>query len=229
MTQEKLVVRNYGRFRARPGLWSHGFLVDYLCPKCKRSLNSKCELLDVGDACPNCKAAYDFAEEVKQAYSEFQTKASLKEMQKHAEHLVHEQQATERRQREAAVREEQSRLSWLAAEDNRIANADAKVAKRRQLSTSESGLNAIEGGYKAISFSLSLILGLTVFGLIASVSLITNSGNGAQADLGVGVLLFSLGAGVSLIGFWLLLALLVSMHRLLFRILEELLIQNKDR
>jgi hypothetical protein len=59
--------------------------------------------------------------------------------------------------------------------------------------------------------------------------LITNSGNGAQADLGVGVLLFSLGAGVSLIGFWWLLALLVSMHRLLFRILEELLIQNKDR
>jgi hypothetical protein len=234
MADKKLVVRAVDakcQMRSVGGLLftKSAFVVTYPCPKCKSSLNSKGEMVDVGDSCPHCRAAYDFDAEIKQAYSDFQTKVSLERMQRQAEHRAREQQVIQEQRKKADALEEQARLARARVARDRIAYANAEVATRRQLSTSESALNAIETGYTAISFALSLILGLTFVGLGASFLLITKSRNGAQADLGVWMLLFCLGAGVSLIGFWWLLALLVSMHRLLFRILEELLVQNKDR
>jgi len=206
-----------------------GLVVTYPCPRCKASLKSKGEIVAAGDSCPNCQAAYDFDEKIKQAYLDFQMKVDLEKRQRDADALARVEKLAQERQQQAEKLEEQALLARARAEQERIAAAAARVSKRRQLSTSEGDLTAVENGYGFIITLLGLTLSLAFFGLIGAFAVIANSSNGAQADLGVGLLLFVLGAGVSLICFWWMVFLLVSMHRLLFRILEELLIQNKDR
>jgi len=125
MTQEKLIVQKYDRFRACPGLLTDGFLIHYLCPKCKRRLNSKCELLDVGDACPNCEATYDFDEEIKKSYSAFQAETALKKKLK-----------DEKLQQEVAAREMQSQRERKEAQNERDRIEWSKLGKNRFASES---------------------------------------------------------------------------------------------
>lgn len=228
MSKEKLIVHKYDRFRACAGLLTDGFVIDYLCPKCKRSLNSKCELLDVGDACPNCEAAYDFDEEIKKSYSAFQATIALEK-----------KLDDEKRQQEVAAREMQLQKRRMRQREQERKEREEAQAELERIEWSRIGKNRFASeSYLDVRVHAAwgrldiLIQGtrwcIVILFLVSVVIMIASGSNWELFYSGAAIFWSCIPALISLEIFGFLVNVAVSLPYLLFRILEELTVRNSN-